>query len=55
MENIWFINIECIDIDRLNGASDYFMSELNNEYTKLIWTSYNAYYENKKSKNLNKF
>ena len=55
MENIFFINVEWVDIDRLNGASDYFMSELNNEYTKLTWTSYNAYYDNKKSKNLNKF
>ena len=34
-----------IDVDFINGISDYFLSELHNENTELTWTSYSYYYE----------
>jgi hypothetical protein len=45
---IFHINTEYADIDGLRGASDYFMSQLNDENTEITWSSYSAYYENKR-------
>ena len=45
---IFFINIDiAFGIDILEGASDYFMAELHNEDTELVWRSYSSYYDNK--------
>ncbi len=46
MTSIFYINNDySFDIDSLRGVSDYFLSELHNENTKLTWTSYSHYYE----------
>ena len=46
------------DKDVISGTSDFFMNELYNENTKLTWSSYCSYYENKskvsKRKKINK-
>ena len=48
-QTINFINGEySIDINILEGASDYFMNELRDEDTELTWASYSNYYDNKK-------
>ena len=45
---IFFINIDiAFGIDILEGASDYFMAELHNEDTELVWRSYSSYYDSK--------
>lgn len=46
--SIFFINNDIsFGIDILEGASDYFMTELHNEDTELVWRSYSSYYDNK--------
>ena len=47
-QSIYFINVDySFDIDILKGATDYFIRELHNEDTELIWSSYSNYYNNK--------
>ena len=46
--SIFFINNDiAFGIDILEGASDFFMTQLHNEDTELIWRNYSAYYDSK--------
>ena len=46
--SIFFINNDIsFGIDILEGASDFFMTQLHNEDTELNWMSYSAYYDSK--------